>query len=62
MNHRTNRGEDYDDFCTQTRLIAAYLLLDRLGDEESLQKMVRSRRAAEALALVASDRLSDWEE
>jgi len=62
MNHRTNRGEDYDDFCTQTRLIAAYLLLDRLGDEESLQKMVRSRRAAEVLALVASDRLSDWEE
>lgn len=58
MNHRAGGG--YDNFCVQTRLITACLLLDKLGDGESLQKLLRSRRDSEALVWVASDCLSDW--
>ena len=62
MNHRANHGDDYDNFCVQTRLITACLLLDKLGDHTTLQKLQRTRHASEALALAPSDRLSDWED
>lgn len=61
MNHQANRGREYDEFCIRTRLITAGLLLDRLGDHETLRKLLRIRRAAEALVSASSDRLSDWE-
>ena len=49
----------YTEFCIQTRLITACSLLDGLGMEQEMEKLLSDRAAMEALALAPSDRLHD---
>jgi uncharacterized protein len=52
---------DYNDFCIQTRIITASMLMEDLGMEHSVERLIESREAMEALALNKSDRLEDWD-
>jgi len=47
------------DFCIQTRIITACSLLDDLGMEQEMEKLLSDRATMEALALAPSDRLND---
>jgi uncharacterized protein len=48
---------DYDDFCIQTRIISACLLLSDLGLEERVDKLLADRTAMENLAFHPADRI-----
>lgn len=52
-------GEDYGNFCIQTRLLTANKLLDELGLHQVVQKLLDDKDAMEFLALHPSDRLCD---
>ena len=54
-------SEAYDDFCRQTRLITAGLLLDQLGCADLIDALLRDQAAGRRLAEAPSDRLVDWE-
>jgi uncharacterized protein len=51
---------DYDDYCVQTRLIAAAQLLEGLGESDLAGRILTNRAAGDALARHSSDRLQDW--
>ena len=58
MNHLDPGGDEkYDDFCVQTRIITACSLLERLGAEEKVERLIASRELMETLARKADDRL-----
>lgn len=59
--HRGRLGSPghYDDFCVQTRLIAAAGFLEDLGKGEEAASLLADFRAMEALALQPSDLLED---
>ena len=52
---------EYDDFCIQTRIITACVLLAELGFEAVIEKLLADRAAMQTLALHASDQLTHWE-
>ncbi|MDR3631631.1 MAG: radical SAM protein [Desulfocapsaceae bacterium] len=47
----------YQDYCIQTRLISASMLLDAMGEEQAARVLLADRQAMEALALQRSDRI-----
>ncbi|MDO8589614.1 MAG: radical SAM protein [Armatimonadota bacterium] len=51
----------YDDFCVQTRLIAACRLVGGLVGDEQVDRLLSDRTEMERLALRASDTLEDWD-
>ena len=58
VNHLDPGGDEkYDDFCVQTRIITACSLLERLGAEEKVERLIASRELMETLARKADDRL-----
>lgn len=61
--HQTYPGcaPGYTDFCLQTRLITACLLLEELGFADLVEELIADPTAREALARAADDRLA-WAE
>jgi radical SAM protein with 4Fe4S-binding SPASM domain len=53
--------DGYDSFCIQTRIITVCRLLQELGCDQEVQRLIEDREALERLALNDSDRLSDWD-
>jgi uncharacterized protein len=59
-NHDANATSFYDDFCVQTRIITACMLLEELGERETLELLIKDKKSLERLAFFESDALSDW--
>jgi uncharacterized protein len=57
---RHGAGGGYDDYCVETRLITIACLLEELGAAPVATALLDDRRAAESIALRASDCLEDW--
>jgi uncharacterized protein len=53
-------GDDYNDFCLQTRLILVFQLLEELGCADQAASLMEDRGRMERLARHPSDLLSDW--
>lgn len=53
-----DRSLEYDDFCIQTRIITACLLLSELGYEELIQELLQNRTAMRKLAFHDRDAVS----
>ena len=54
-NTYTNCSEDYIDYCTQTRLITACLLLEELGELAMVDELLGDRAAMQRLASYEQD-------
>jgi len=52
----------YNDFCIQTRIITACLLLKSLGLKSEVRELLSDREALEKLAKYPTDCLEDWHE
>lgn len=59
--HNTQRKDELNPFCVQTRILSACRLLDRLGNSELADRLARDRDAQAKLVHHASDLLKDWQ-
>jgi uncharacterized protein len=50
----------YNDFCIQTRMIIACLLLHQIGCRQEVEMLLHSRETAEKLVFQDSDCFNDW--
>ena len=53
-------GDEYNDYCIQTRLITAFELIEKLENEPLIESLIQDEKAMERLALNESDRIVDW--
>ncbi len=53
-------GQNYDDFCIQTRLIVVARLLEGVDGHGELERLLSDRSALELVATRPSDALLDW--